>query len=224
MKLRSALLASAMMALPIAAANAQVAGPYISLGAGVNIMQDENIRSVNTRNFSGISLNSVDLGTHLGAVGVLAGGWGFGNGLRAELEFDYRYNGLNNITGPNFSRSVGGSEQKYGPMVNVLYDFNGLTPWVTPYIGVGIGYQWVPIHLAALGLSGSATEGNFATQAILGGAMPIPSVPGLSLTGEYRFHAIVGDRTYSGARVGDDLNHSVLIGLRYEFGMPPRYH
>ena len=35
-----------------------------------------------------------------------------------------------------------GREQKYGPMVNVLYDFNGLTPWFVPYIGVGAGYQW----------------------------------------------------------------------------------
>ena len=25
-------------------------------------------------------------------------------------------------------------------MVNVLYDFNGLSPWVVPYIGVGVGY------------------------------------------------------------------------------------
>ena len=25
-------------------------------------------------------------------------------------------------------------------MVNVLYDFNGLTPWFVPYIGAGVGY------------------------------------------------------------------------------------
>ena len=25
-------------------------------------------------------------------------------------------------------------------MVNVLYDFNGLTPWFVPYLGVGVGY------------------------------------------------------------------------------------
>ena len=33
------------------------------------------------------------------------------------------------------------AEQKYGGMVNVLYDFNGLAPWFVPYIGVGVGYQ-----------------------------------------------------------------------------------
>src|ERR1051326_6238140 len=122
MKLRSALLASAMLALPIAAANAQVTGPYISLGAGVNIMQDEKIKSV-----AGFP-SSNNLQTDLGAVGVLAGGWGFGNGLRAELEFDYRYNSLDKVTGPG-GGTLSGREQKYGPMANVLYDFYGLTPF-----------------------------------------------------------------------------------------------
>jgi OmpA-OmpF porin, OOP family len=220
MKLRSALLASAMMASPIAAANAQVAGPYISLGAGVNFMQGEQIASIGNTSFSNLSL-----GTNMGAVGILAGGWGFGNGLRAELEFDYRYNGLDTLQGSGRSLSAGGKEQKYGPMVNVVYDFIGLTPWFTPYFGAGVGYQWVPINLTSLGsvgLSGSETKGNVAAQAILGGAMPIPSVPGLSLTAEYRFLAVIGDRNYSGIKLGDDLNHSVLIGLRYEFGYPPR--
>jgi outer membrane protein OmpA-like peptidoglycan-associated protein len=215
MKLRSALLASAMMALPFAAANAQVTGPYISLGAGVNIMQDETIKTT-----LGVPVHN-DLETNLGAVGVLAGGWGFGNGLRAELEFDYRYNGLNKINGPG-GGSISGWEEKYGPMVNVAYDFVGLTPWFTPYIGAGVGYQWVPIKVEASGgASSQHTAGNVAAQAILGAAMPIPSVAGLSLTAEYRFLAVLGDRTYSAVKLGDDLNHSVLIGLRYEFGVPP---
>jgi OmpA-OmpF porin, OOP family len=218
MKLRSALLASAMLALPIAAANAQVTGPYISLGAGVNIMQDEKIKSI-----LGVSVSGGDLETNLGATGLLAGGWGFGNGLRAELEFDYRYNGLSKVTGTGGSVSVSGKEQKYGPMVNIAYDFVGLTPWLTPYLGAGVGYQWVPINVTAVGpfsVSGSATKGDVAVQAILGAAMPIPSVAGLSLTAEYRFLAVLGDRTYGAVKLGDDLNHSVLIGLRYEFGAP----
>ena len=45
MKLRSALLATAMLASSLAAANAQVAGPYIGLGGGLNIMQNEEIKS-----------------------------------------------------------------------------------------------------------------------------------------------------------------------------------
>jgi len=213
MKLRSALLATAMMALPIAAANAQVTGPYISLGAGVNIMQDEKVNSI-----GGVK-SSNNLQTNLGAAGVVAGGWGFGNGLRAELEFDYRYNDLNKITGPG-GGSINGNEQKYGPMANVIYDFNGLTPWFTPYAGIGLGWQFIPLKVTAGGASTTKTSGNVAAQAILGAAMPIPAVAGLSLTAEYRFLAVAGERNYSGVRLGDDFNHSVLIGLRYEFGAP----
>jgi OOP family OmpA-OmpF porin len=64
-----------------------------------------------------------NISTNLGGVGVLSGGWGFGNGLRAELEFDYRYNGLDRVHTPIGSASLKGSEQKFGPMVNVFYDF-----------------------------------------------------------------------------------------------------
>ena len=39
------------------------------------------------------------------------------------------------------ARSVAGQELKYGGMFNVLYDFVDLTPYVTPYIGAGVGYQ-----------------------------------------------------------------------------------
>ena len=74
---------------------------------------------------------------------MLSVGWGFGNGLRAEIEGNYRNNngeGFSNGTVTSFGASGGTNEQKYGGMVNVLYDFNGLTPWFVPYLGVGAGY------------------------------------------------------------------------------------
>ena len=72
-------------------------------------------------------------------------GWGFGNGLRAEIEGNYRNNHFNRLRRLHHRRSprtAAATEQKFGAMVNVLYDFNGLTPWVVPYVGVGVGYQW----------------------------------------------------------------------------------
>ena len=35
-------------------------------------------------------------------------------------------------------------------MFNVLYDFNGLSPWFVPYIGGGVGYQWINEKLERL--------------------------------------------------------------------------
>jgi len=208
-----------MMALPFAAADAQVSGPYISLGGGVNIMQQEPVTSL-----GGTTVTSTNVQTNLGAAGVLAGGWGFGNGLRAELEFAYRHNGLDKLSGPGGSTTLGGSEQKFGPMVNVLYDFTTVSPMFVPYVGLGAGYQWAAekvTNIGGMATNASQTEGAFAYQAILGAAMPIPAVPGLSLTGEYRFMGLAGNRNYSGISLGNDFNHAVLIGLRYEFGVAP---
>jgi OOP family OmpA-OmpF porin len=195
MTLRSALLAATMVALPLAANAQPIDGLYIGGGAGVNFMQQEHFQST----FFGGNRPS---NLRPGFVGLLSLGYGFGNGMRAEIEGNYRYN---SFTG-------GGNEQKFGGMVNGLYDFYGLSPVVVPYIGAGIGYQ-------AERLSGiNQTKGSFAYQAIGGAAFPIDSVPGLAVTAEYRFMGLAGDRTYGNVRSTDNYNHSLLLGLRYAFG------
>jgi hypothetical protein len=205
------------MALPLAAQAQPVTGLYIGAGAGVNIMQDEPVTSI-----GGVSVSGVNLETNVGATGVMSIGWGFGNGLRAEFEGDYRYNGLDKLTVSGFSSGkISGNEQKFGPMVNVLYDFTTLTPMFVPYVGLGAGYQWADLKIDDPVGSGSTskTKGAFAYQAILGAALPIPSVPGLAVTAEYRFMGLAGDRDYNGVKLGNDFNHSVLIGVRYAFGV-----
>jgi OOP family OmpA-OmpF porin len=216
---RSVLLAAILAALPLAVQAQPVTGPYVGIGAGLNIMQNETDKSVNGFATPGKSLE-MDLGaTALGSVG-----WGFGNGFRTELEFDYRYNALSKGINPGLDRSLDGSEQKFGPMVNALYDFNGLSSAFVPYVGAGAGYQWASVSSSSPRLA-TGTAGAFAYQAIVGASMPISSVPGLSVTGEYRFMGLAGDRSYNGngdsAVRTDDFNHSILIGLRYAFGAPP---
>jgi OOP family OmpA-OmpF porin len=82
MKLRSALLASAMMALPLAAANAQaVDGLYIGGGAGVNFIQRETFNLGFPHGGPGKATSSTgDMRSNLGPVVVLSLGYGFGNG------------------------------------------------------------------------------------------------------------------------------------------------
>ena len=217
MKFRNALVAATILALPIAAKAQPISGLYVGAGAGINIMQDEPLKTLDGFD-TGLNLQN-----NIGAAGVASAGWGFGNGFRAEMEFDYRYNGYDKITGFGGAAHVGGSEQKFGPMVNVLYDFNGLSPMFVPYVGLGAGYQWVNESFR-VGTAGheAGTEGSFAYQAILGAALPISSVPGLSLTAEYRFMGLAGDRSYDNldTKFGDNFNHSILIGLRYAFGAP----
>jgi len=71
-------------------------------------------------------------------------------------------------------------------------------------------------------------DGQFAYQGIAGLAVPIPGVPGLAITAEYRYFATL-DARFRGRVVGDGLNqslrtktdnqnHSALLGVRFAFG------
>ena len=148
MQLRSALLAATFVAMPLVASAQPVTGLYVGLGAGVNVMSQEQVKNLSFPTLaplgSGLSTSGHVNGS-TGFAGVVSMGWGFGNGLRAEIEGDYRDNHLTGLSGFTTATSLNGgtNEQKYGGMVNVLYDFNGLTPWFVPYVGAGVGYQGI---------------------------------------------------------------------------------
>ncbi|WP_198376666.1 OmpA family protein [Neoroseomonas rubea] len=233
MSLRKALLAATLLSLPMAA-NAQswdprVSGVYVGAGLGANYLMGTS---------DGVAGRSVETGFEWGWAGVLSVGYGFGNGLRLELEGSYRTNEIDGLKGApgRYSRS-GGSAQSYGAMVNALYDFN--LGGVAPYVGVGIGYQihnYDGIRGTVPGGTGAGTrllldgdEGNFAYQAIVGVALPIDPVPGLALTAEYRFMGTLGHdidaRATTPAGVvtrntfeAENFNHSIMFGVRYNFG------
>jgi len=218
MQLRSALLAATVLAMPFAASAQPVTGLYVGAGVGVNITQQENVKNLSAPVAFPLSAGISTVGSLKGGTGfagVVSVGWGFGNGLRAEIEGNYRNNDLD---GFNNSAAVGGisggsKEQKFGAMANVLYDFNGLTPWVVPYVGAGVGWLGLSEKYHAsnfsantntfgtfapgsVSVSGQDTTSSFAYQAILGAAFPI--VPGLAATAEYRFLGTTGNRSYSG--------------------------
>jgi len=239
MKLRSALLATAMMALPLAAANAQaVTGVYVGGGLGMNFIQRESFDLGFPKGGKGVATSSSgDFRSNIGPMVVISLGYGLGNGLRAEVEASYRQNnGFNSPQGYGAPANAGGSEQKIGGMVNVLYDFVGMVPMVQPYVGVGVGYQSVieqNLHFTQIGFptatASNTNRGGFAYQAILGVAFPVTQMPGLAITAEYRFMGMAGNRSYSASYNGvhgsftstDDYNHSLLVGFRYAFGAPP---
>ena len=124
-------------------------------------------------------------------------------------------------------------------MFNVLYDFVGLTPYMQPYIGAGVGYQEEQISGLRLVTpggfalnTGTSSKGDFAYQGIVGAAFPMS--PALALTIDYRFMGITDDRTYgatvvtpagapipAGVKLSSNYNNIVLVGLRYAFNVPP---
>ncbi|MDB5380998.1 MAG: hypothetical protein JWO26_630 [Rhodospirillales bacterium] len=226
MSLKKALLAATMLALPLAAQAQPVTGLYIGAGAGANFLQS-------TKD-AGIEVSS-----DIGLVGVASIGFGFGNGLRLEVEGSFRTNDAERIQAGNTRFSSGGTIRTYGAMANVLYELP--LGAVRPYVGVGAGYV---IHdydvrgrTATTSTSISDDEGNFAFQGIAGLAIPIAAVPGLAITAEYRFLGTLGHElertTTTTSAVGvatttrstfdaDNFNHSILVGLRYNFGQVAR--
>jgi OmpA-OmpF porin, OOP family len=194
-------------------------------------MQSENLERITKVGPSGAfpGIAAVGRGSvpfDAGGVGVASIGYGLGNGLRIEAEGDYRYNSV----GSSFTNNA--REQKFGGMANVLFDLDVGSPYIFPYVGAGAGYMWVDRSFGG-GVNPSQT-GSFAYQAIAGVALPLPWVPGLSATLEYRFMGLAGAAktdVSSGAafpsgssftqKFSDDYNHSILLGVRYAFNTAP---
>ena len=262
MRLRETLLAATIVAAP-AAVMAQpvnyqpVTGIYVGAGVGGSYLENT------TTNLNSTRLTAVGANTQLaingggqfvnnwGFVGLASVGWGFGNGLRAEIEGNYRQYSLRKFTGTSFPTNAGGDNQTYGGFVNAFYDFDlaglgliapGSFPLV-PYIGAGVGGAETTLrgyhafsNNAAINIQNNPSNGEFAYQAIGGIAYPIPEVPGLAVTLEYRFMGVVSGGNYpftaSAFGVGgvtqrgtiklqDQYNHSALLGIRYNFGVAP---
>jgi len=124
----------------------------------------------------------------------------------------------------------------------VLYDFNGLSPWIVPYVGAGAGYLGIAekYHFynttgisvgtttfvpGALSVAGKNTQGSFAYQAILGAAFPLYQIlPGLALTTEYRFLGTTGNRSYNGVASISNAAGTTLASAPARVQLGPTYN
>ena len=233
---------AAALAAGATSASAQpVQGLYAAVGGGVNQAQDQTVR-LSPQQPSG------ELRYGPGVAGLGSVGWGFGNGLRLEVEGNYRDDTLQHFRGTRFPTLAGGSQESYGAMANALFDLDIGKSWLYPYFGAGVGYGWshAQEHYAGTNYPyaeriGGTSDGSFAYQGIFGLSFPVPWVVGLSTTLEYRFYSILGPQRFTGDSIGEEgafgakpygtargnqdittnYNHSLLLGVRYEFNPAP---
>jgi outer membrane protein OmpA-like peptidoglycan-associated protein len=106
-------------------------GPYGTVSAGPSFVTDvqPSEQSGETADLA----TSTSFKTGYRATGAL--GFGFGNGLRTELELGWGASDVSTGTG---SLSNNGRATEFNILGNVLYDFETGTPW-TPHVGVGVG-------------------------------------------------------------------------------------
>ena len=241
-------LAAAAAALGLCALAAPAAaqfpqGPYVAGGFGFNLVPDTDL---NLDQSAVLGLGRAGYGSggsvgfSPGVAGVLSLGWGFGNGLRLEIEGNYRSNEADSASGVAGWASIGapgGRQESWGVMGNALLDLGVFGP-VIPYVGVGAGYvvtDWAGIRgvsqNGALRMTVNDRDGRFAYQGIAGLAFPVEFAPGLAITAEYRFLGTLQprlqvrfDNPATGATVAtgmaepDVYNHSLMLGLRYTLG------
>ena len=220
-------------------------GLYVGAGVGYNYLQNLKLRRV-TPELPGFPVAGGKLKGSGGFIGSGSLGYGLGNGLRFEVQGDYRqdHQRLRN------SAYQGGTSdtQSYGGYLNALYDFSfsdiGMSmlgaDFVNPYIGAGIGYRETELHGFHASVPGtnlgyalnSKFRGAPSAQGIVGLAFPFTAVPGLSITTEYRFTGVFNSVKFNGSqdltipssgaqvKVGQQYNHSFLVGLRYAFNTP----
>jgi outer membrane protein OmpA-like peptidoglycan-associated protein len=231
--LQNVALASSFVLLAGAASAQTVQGFYLGGGVGVSDVNHTD---------GALGGQTYEQTWGLGAIGVLSLGYGFGNGLRAEIEGSYRgYDSdTAKLSGQNASSS--GQSYAYAVFANILYDLDlrllGLdTKAVVPYFGAGLGYatwSWDNVRISRNGSSFSAdgSDGLLAFQGIVGLSFPIQSVPGLSVTAEYRYYNETGDpefkmastvagTTTTATKIIGNSNHNFLLGLRYAFNAAP---
>jgi outer membrane protein OmpA-like peptidoglycan-associated protein len=242
MTFKKALFAATMLAAPLAAQAQPVTGVYVGGGAGANYLQETDLDTKGgaaafLRSFGVSSSGKAEFDT--GFAGVVSLGYGFGNGVRAEVEGNFRSNEVDKLSGYRGFGPLrsGGTARSYGAMANAFFDFHQLNWPVIPYIGAGIGYVWTSYDDVRAGAQNGGTlridgeDGQFAYQGIAGLSLPIAAVPGLALTAEYRFLGTLQSDIDSSIRFGgvttargkvevDNYNHSAMLGLRYAFNTP----
>lgn len=225
-----------------------IAGLYIAGGVGGNIQANSLVASRATdfpnALFGGVYRNSW---SEPGVVLQGSIGWGFrlNQTLSARLEGEVSYRTVNTGAGTWTTRT--GFTNNLNPPVGNLNTFafmaNGLLEMsvgpINPYIGGGVGValnnydniggRSLQSPSEAWRFSGDSTR--FAYQLIAGVALPIAAVPGLSLTTEYRYFATLRNPV-RGEYLSTiflpspqplnthhtNANHSLQIGLRYNFG------
>jgi len=225
-----------------APASAQIpTGFYVSAGIGANQPMDSDINV--TGPARALAPGGGQFRYNALPMGVLALGYGFGNGVRVELEGSFRANQVTRARGAAFGPAPAdlGLLLNSAVMGNALFELDVGSSWFQPYLGFGLGYAWTQMQDGRiignnLRMDVEGTDGNFAYQLIAGAAFPISGVPGLAATLEYRYFATLDPSLGSGRVFNttannytpgrmeiDNAHHSLLVGLRYAFGAQPQF-
>ncbi|GAK44926.1 twin-arginine translocation pathway signal [Tepidicaulis marinus] len=193
----SALLASGMSGAALA--DAATPGLYVSLGAGMNWLDDVESGGQTTSFDEGFIIN--------GALGYDSGDIAEMGKYRLEAEISWSENDTDTVTAGGVTGNAGGEIEQFGFMVNGYWDF---LPGerLRPYVGIGLGLTDLDQTLTVGGLTASADGTEFTYRGALGASYALDANWAIDLG--YRYTVVNADND-------DAENHSVLTSLRYKF-------
>ncbi|MDZ4737305.1 MAG: outer membrane beta-barrel protein [Rhodospirillaceae bacterium] len=219
-KLLLATAAAATIAAVQMPADAQADGFYVGVMGGFGWTQDVQ----GDYTYTGSPFNA-DIDSDTGYVLGVAGGYGFDFGGRAELEFAYRSNDIDQISyGGGSTSSINGDINVYSLMTNFWYDFDTGTG-LMPYLGGGIGAAWVTSNdWQFSGNSPHSDDSDMAFAYQVGAGVNYAINETFTMGLGYRFFGTTGfelENTFTNATDYDYdayYNHSVLLNLIVNFG------
>lgn len=149
----------------------------------------------------------------MGAVGDYGSNWHPMESFRLELEYAYRDRDAAFLTAPSTDGAIG----TLGSMANARFNMR-VADWLTPYVGVGLGWTRNEAERLALGYADSRAE-VLTYQGVVG--LSVPFSEGLSFFADGRF--LRG--TEPGFTATDDFathgtvqTWTALAGVRFTFG------
>jgi opacity protein-like surface antigen len=179
------------------------AAPYVSGNLAAVFVDDSNVKVGSGDDGKA----SFDTGTGV----TLAVGNSYYE-YRAEIEFAYRDNDVDEYRDSTSAIPGNGEVTTYSLMVNGYYDFMPENKF-SPFIGGGIGYANVELESNKVGREDAHV---FAYQVAGGGSLAVNE--NLKLDLQYRLFA-TNDPDFSGntLKEAEYLTHNIMIGFRYSF-------
>ncbi len=215
---RASLIGITAMVLLLSTQTASAQNAYIAGHGGLTILQDsDNIGS-------GIIIESEHRdGWNAGG----AVGWRFSPFFRAEFEFSYRRNDVDQLKVINSSfpglngltLDASGDIHSRSYMGNIFWEFANVLP-ITPYVMAGAGVSEVSLENVNAGNTEIVDDRDTVFAYQLGGGVSLALAQNVFLTADYRYFA-TEDPEFSdstGATFDSEYeSHNISGGLRFEF-------
>ncbi|MBP7338307.1 outer membrane beta-barrel protein [Niveispirillum sp.] len=189
--------------------------PAQDAGSADSELPSAYLQGLSGRYVGGAAGNTTTYGLGAANPGLSAGAgdWHPMESFRMELEYAYRDRDSALLTAPSVDGAIG----SLGTMAKARVNLK-VTDWLTPYVGIGMGWTRTEAERLAMGYTDARAE-NFAYQGMVGLSVPVGGSFSFFADGRYvRGSEANFAATDDFATHGTAQTWSALAGVRFTFG------